>query len=298
MPGRPVLSIVIPSCNEGPRLEATLRSIAENRTLSTEAIVVDNGSSDGSASFIATSTWCAGWVQLLQFSERLGVAGARNEGARHARGDLLAFSDGHVLFSPGWDTAIAQALELPAAGIVSPLLGGWPGQEFEPCSGQRWRSPLFHEFEWIRPESVEVHPVPLLCGAFQAFRRERFEDFGGYDPGMINWGMEDHEICLRYWLLGLEVLSVPQATLRHYFRESHGYPVHWYHVLHNYLRAIYAHFSPERVTRVVSALAGYDGFAQACATVEQSDIWDRRVAFDARRVHDDDWFIQRFDMTV
>jgi hypothetical protein len=69
-------------------------------------------------------------------------------------------------------------------------------------------------------------------------------------------------------------------------------------VLHNYMRAAYAHFGAERVSRVVAALAAYDGFAKACGDVQSSDIWDRRVELDARRVHDDEWFMARFDITV
>ncbi len=298
MPSLPRISAVVPSCNEGEKLELTVRSLLDGCGASIEIIVVDNGSTDGSADFIDTAPWCASRVRLLRYADRLGVANARNTGAGAAQGEVLVFSDAHVLFPPGWDAPLLDALADPLAGIVSPLLAGWPGQHFTPCSGQRWTSPLFHAFEWLQPTSPEPHAVPLLCGALQMFRRATFETFGGYDSGMVNWGMEDQEICMRYWMLGLEVRSVPAVTARHFFRDAHIYPVAWYHVLYNDLRAVYAHFGPERVSRVVAALAPYEGFAKACADVQASDIWDRRVALDARRVHDDDWFMDKFGMTV
>ena len=294
----PRVSVVIPNCNEGERLQATVHSLLAGCSTSLEIIVVDNGSTDGSADGIACAPTSTASVRVLRFDQRLGVAGARNTGARVARGDMLMFSDGHVLFPPGWDGPLCAALAAPQVGMVAPLLAGWPGQSFVPGAGQRWTSAHFHAFEWLLPTTTEPHPVPLLCGAVQAFRRETFAWLGGYDGGMVLWGMEDQEISLRCWLLGLEALSVPAVTAQHLFRTEHHHPVTWTHVLHNDLRAAYAHFGPERVARVAAALGGYPGFAEACATVQAGDIWDRRVALDARRVHTDDWFFERFGGAV
>ncbi len=298
MAAAPTVSVVVPNCNEGERLELTVRSLREGCHAPLDIIVVDNGSTDGSADFIDAAPWCAGTVRLLQFADRLGVAGARNAGARAARGQVLMFSDAHVLFPPGWDVPLCDALAPPQVGMVSPLLTGWPGQDFVPSAGQRWTSAHFHQFEWLQPASAEPHAVPLLCGAVQAFRRATFDWLGGYDPGMVVWGMEDQEISLRCWLLGREVLSVPTVTAQHLFRTEHIHPVDWFHVLHNDLRAAYAHFGPARVARVATALAAYPGFDRACTMVQDSDIWDRRVALDARRVHADDWFFERFGGAV
>lgn len=294
----PRVSVVVPSCNEGEKLELTVRSLLESCSSSIEIVVVDNGSNDGCAEFLRRSSGPWDQVQLFSFTDRLGVAGARNTGAARASGEMLVFCDAHVLWPKGWDVPLLRALEDPAAGIVSPLLSGWPGQEVAPHAGQRWTGPRLHEYEWLLPASDAPHAVPLLCGAVQAFRRETFEWMGGYDGGMINWGSEDHEISLRCWLLGLEARSVPAVTARHYFRDAHTYPVGWYHVLYNELRLAYAHFGAERVSRVVAALAGFDGFERACLDVQASDIWDWRVAIDAQRVKDQDAWMGRFEAVV
>ena len=298
MAAAPAISVVIPNCNEGERLAQTVHSLREGCRAALEIIVVDNGSNDGSADFLEGADGGTGSLRVLRFKDRLGVAGARNAGARAARAPLVRFSDARVLFPRGWDVPLCEALAPPQVGMAAPLLAGWPGQDFVPSAGQRWTSAHFHQFEWLPPAAAAPHPVPLLCGAVQAFRRDTFEWLGGYDPGMVVWGMEDQEISLRCWLLGREVLSVPAVTAQHLFRTEHIHPVDWFHVLHNNLRAAYAHFSPQRVARVAAALAAYPGFEEACATVQGSDIWDRRVALDARRVHSDDWFFERFGGAV
>jgi glycosyltransferase involved in cell wall biosynthesis len=95
------ISVIVPAFNEEKRIRACLESIRAQRTSrSYELIVSDSGSTDGTV-FIA-------WEhadKVVVCTER-GTARARNEGARLASGDILAFIDSDTTMLPGYlDTA-------------------------------------------------------------------------------------------------------------------------------------------------------------------------------------------------
>ena len=67
--------------------------------------------------------------------------------------------------------------------------------------------------------------MPTLGGGFMAMRHETLKRAGAFDEGMPQWGSEDLELCVRYWLLGYEVWVVPEVTVLHYFRNARPYGV-------------------------------------------------------------------------
>jgi len=94
-----------------------------------------------------------------------------------------------------------------------------------------------------------------------------------------------------------EVLVSPQTEVRHLFREYLPYDLDWSCLVHNKLRLAYLHFNEDRCERVVDALQREERFAAGMKLLDQSDVAGRRLEFDARRVHDDDWFFNKFGPT-
>jgi polypeptide N-acetylgalactosaminyltransferase len=127
-----------------------------------------------------------------------------------------------------------------------------------------------------------------------AMRRDTLERAGAFDDGMPQWGSEDLELCVRYWLLGHEVWVVPEVTVLHYFRKRRPYGVRWHLLTHNLLRVALLHFNQSRTARVASALRNYVRFGPALAHAVESDVWQRRAELASRRVHDDDWLFEKF----
>jgi rSAM/selenodomain-associated transferase 2 len=94
------LSIVVPALNEAPRIRAALEALAPLRARGHEVIVVDGGSSDGTAQL------AAGWCDQVIFSSK-GRAVQMNAGARVASGDALLFLHADTRLPP--DFAIPDA---------------------------------------------------------------------------------------------------------------------------------------------------------------------------------------------
>jgi glycosyltransferase involved in cell wall biosynthesis len=112
----PLVSIVTPSFNQAPFLEATLRSVLEQDYPKVEYLVVDGGSSDGSREIIERyADRLAWWVS----EPDQGQTDAINKGFAHAHGDILAWLNSDDTYLPGAvSEAVAFLQEHPQIGMV------------------------------------------------------------------------------------------------------------------------------------------------------------------------------------
>ena len=84
-----IISVVIPTYNRRDLLNRALLSVFAQGLLPTEIIVIDDGSTDGTALMIAKEFPSVRYYR----QENVGVSSARNLGIHHAKGDWLAFLD-------------------------------------------------------------------------------------------------------------------------------------------------------------------------------------------------------------
>jgi GT2 family glycosyltransferase len=151
------------------------------------------------------------------------------------------------------------------------------------------------EVRWRKRIPKGPVAVPILPGCCVAMRRDVLEATNGaWDPGLLQRGNVDNEFSVRLWLLGYDLLVVPDSIVRHRFRPKSPFPVGWAQYLHNRLRLAFLHFNPQRLGKVVASLRHYPAFGEALALLIDSDITERRRELAARRTRDDDWFCDRF----
>jgi glycosyltransferase involved in cell wall biosynthesis len=111
-----LFSIITPSYNQARYLEATIQSVLNQDYPEVEYIIMDGGSTDGSADIIHKyAPRLAGWV-----SERdQGQTDAINKGFARARGDILAWINSDDTYEPGALSAAAAYLQAhPETGLV------------------------------------------------------------------------------------------------------------------------------------------------------------------------------------
>ena len=125
------ISAIVPVHNGACFVSEALRSVKGQTLAADEIIVVDDGSSDGSADIVRREHPDV----VLIAQPRGGPAAARNAGARRARCDALAFLDHDDLWPPERNSALLQAWRAhPEADVVcgsfSLLLG--PGASDDP----------------------------------------------------------------------------------------------------------------------------------------------------------------------
>ncbi len=110
------ISIVTPSFNQAPYLEATLRSLLTQDYPELELILIDGGSTDGSVEIIQRY---AASLSHWESERDRGQSHALNKGFAHVHGDVWGWLNSDDLLEPGVLRRVAQVFaENPEVGVV------------------------------------------------------------------------------------------------------------------------------------------------------------------------------------
>jgi glycosyltransferase involved in cell wall biosynthesis/GT2 family glycosyltransferase len=213
------VSVVVLTWNSARHIGAALDALGrEIARVPAEVLVIDNGSTDDSVAIAAARLPQA---RIVRNPTNRGVARARNQGARLARGRYVLFLDSDTEMRPGSLDAMVRFLDThPAAAVVGPRLV-YPDGAFQ-YSARRfptvpgWRRALARAVseEMLDADWSVVQRVDYVIGACQLVRRDVFEAVGGLDDRMF-YGPEDVDLCLRVWRAGGEVYYLPDAVVVH-----------------------------------------------------------------------------------
>ena len=117
--GQPRVSVVVPSHNHAPFVEATLRSIFRQTLAPAELLVIDDGSSDDSARVIdRVLPDCPIACELISRSNR-GLCATLNEGLAKTHGQYFAYLGSDDLWLPDFLAARIATLESRAAAVLA-----------------------------------------------------------------------------------------------------------------------------------------------------------------------------------
>ncbi|UPG87774.1 glycosyltransferase [Luteibacter aegosomatis] len=215
------LSIIIITWNERENLERCLLSLMDKVDFERdEVIVVDNGSRDGSAEFVATLPR----IRYFPLEHNHGVGPARNRGLFLARGKYCMTLDNDTIFLTADPGAIVEEFfrTHPDAGVVGfQLLNVDRTRQdstrrfprfYQPIAA---RIPASRMLGFVRrelerhlmldtrfDESADPMEVDYVLGANQTFTKDTAARLMGYDD-RIFFGPEDAEFCVRTRKLGL-----------------------------------------------------------------------------------------------
>jgi glycosyltransferase involved in cell wall biosynthesis len=201
----PVVSVVLPTHGRAGYLEVALDSLAaQDLGEPWELLVVDDGSSDGSAELLEHRG-----TPTLRFDPARGLNAARNAGVRATNAELLAFTDDDVRIPPGWLRALVEgARHHPDADAFGgPIRASFEGPAPRACGRE---DPPLTTLDLGQSD----RPAELVWGANMALRRAAFERVGEFDE-TIHGGGDEQEWLERLRAQGGAVQYLAGAGLEH-----------------------------------------------------------------------------------
>jgi GT2 family glycosyltransferase len=181
----PGIAVVIPVHNNGDDFHACLNAILSCRPPPTEVVAVDDGGTDGSASFAESKG-----ITVIRLDCAHGPAFARNRGVETTTADVVLFVDADVVVPP--DTVGKVAGYLHEHDRVAAVFGSY--DEDPPAGGilSKYRNLLHH---WIHQHAdEEASTFWAGCGAI---RKTAFDDVNGFNETYVRPSIEDVELGLR-----------------------------------------------------------------------------------------------------
>jgi GT2 family glycosyltransferase len=210
-------SIIIPVYNHAALTRQCLDAVLACRSerVAQEIVVVDDGSTDGTAELLASY---GSALEVVTHRQNAGFARSCNDGAARATGEGLVFLNNDTIPQPGWLTALVDhARSHPeAVAVGSKLL--FPDQTIQHagvviCQDGDPRH-LYAGFPADHPAVNKARPFQVVTAACVLIRRRAFEEAGGFDPAFRN-GFEDVDLCLRLGKEGHEIHYCPKSVLQH-----------------------------------------------------------------------------------
>jgi GT2 family glycosyltransferase len=218
MDSTPMLSVIIVSYNTRDMTLQCLDTLScALEGISSEVIVVDNGSNDGSVESIRKSN--AG-TQVIENSGNIGFGAANNQGLEAAKGRFFLLLNSDAFPEP---KAVHEMLSFlqryPEAGVAGPRILNKNGSLQVSCykfpsPSHAWKENLWLSRGYSDWPHDEVRAVEFVIGACMLVRREAYLDVGGFDEGFFMYSEEaDWERRMRD--RGWKVMFVPSARVTH-----------------------------------------------------------------------------------
>lgn len=226
-------SIIIPAWNLWETTLTCLRSLAaqdEGASLLAEVLVVDNGSTDATATALAAAgeSLFGGRFTRVRLEENQGFAVGCNVGARAARGDMLLFLNNDTTVTSRWLAPLREALQDNGVGAAGPLLL-YPDGRNQHCGicFSLFGNPghLYARFPGNHPALRRPHALQAITGACLALRRADFEMCGGFHEGYRN-GYEDMDLCFALRRQKRTLRVIPESVVIHHEGRTPGRKAH------------------------------------------------------------------------
>jgi len=187
----PTLSVIIPCCNTARFVCDAVRSVVDQGGPGVECLLVDDGSTDGSAELVRAAFGSR--VRIVR-QENQGVAAARNRGFREAAGELIAWLDADDMLAPG--TLPARRAAFAADPRLEMLLGQVRVVDIE--TGVEEVSPQRCDADYLVRDLLARTNLPHLN--VLTFRRDAVARLGPFDGSLRN--VDDFD----YWIRAFAAL--------------------------------------------------------------------------------------------
>jgi GT2 family glycosyltransferase/glycosyltransferase involved in cell wall biosynthesis len=217
-------SVVIPNWNGKDLLEKYLPSVIEalGANAENEIIVVDNGSTDGSAEFVRAAFPA---VKLVALAQNAGFGGGSNDGFRQARNDIVVLLNSDMRVAPDFLEPLLEGFRDPDVFAVSCQIFFSDPNKLREESGLTqgwWEDGGLRVRHRIDAAIHDLYPCFYGGGGSCAFDRRKFLELGGFDPLLRPFYLEDTDLGYLAWKRGWKLLYQPRSVVFHEHRGTIG----------------------------------------------------------------------------
>ena len=205
----PRISVVVCTHNGARTIRDCCEGLLKIDYPNYEVIIVDDGSTDASASIAKEYNF-----KVLSTSNQ-GLSNARNTGLVHATGEIIAYIDDDAYPDPDWLTYLVSTFLNPAgenfAGVGGPNIAPPGDGIIADCVAHAPGGPIH-----VLLTNREAEHIP---GCNMAFRVSALKAIGGFDPQFRVAG-DDVDVCWRLQQKGWSLGFSPSAVVWHHRRNS------------------------------------------------------------------------------
>lgn len=219
----PLASVIVVSYDTLAYTRLCLASVLANTDYPNyELIVVDNGSTDGSAADIRLLASRYRHLRVIENEQNLGFGPGNNQGLAIARGELLVLLNSDTIVPPGWLSRLARHLGDPRLGQIGAATNraGNEAQVEAPYS-------TYGEFLAFARARAATHDgvrhairMPLMFCI--AWRRDVLDAVGPLDERYETGMFEDEDYALRVKAAGYETAWAADAFVHHAYHATIG----------------------------------------------------------------------------
>ena len=215
------VSVVIVNWNGQRFLQDCLSAVLAQSYADYEIILVDNGSDDGSADWVAEQF---PMVRLIRNPVNLGFAAGNNQAICASRSEFIATLNNDTRVEPNWLTELVRVMESdPTIGAcASKMLFADRPQMINSTGICIDRVGIAWDRRGGEPDTnVETEPLEVFgaCAGAALYRRAMFEQIGLFDTDFFMY-FEDVDLAWRARLAGWRCLYVPTARVCHHHSAS------------------------------------------------------------------------------
>src|SRR5579883_2772720 len=219
-PSTRAASLVIPNWNGRDLLEKFLPSwlASIESHPGSEVLIVDNGSTDGSADWIRANY---PQVHLLALDRNLGFGGGSNAGFRAASNDIVVLLNSDMRVEPDFLAPLLEGFrDADVFAVSCQIFFSDPNKVREETGLTQgwWEDGGLRVRHRIDNEIDDLYPCFYGGGGSCAFDRRKFLELGGFDHILAPFYLEDTDLGYMAWKRGWKVLYQPRSVVYHEHR--------------------------------------------------------------------------------